>query len=322
MDLNTGAASGSRGWCLTWNNYTNEEYEYCRVMWSKNNVVYAIVGKEVGSCGTPHLQCYVYYRTKRSFRVMKQEFYKCHIECAIADALKNEKYCNKDGKHWEFGTRPLTQKEKGDAEKNRWDLAKMLAKEDRLDEIDSKIYITNLRNLERIRDKHKRKAVALDGDLLHEWVYGETGVGKSTYARSMYPDAYIKNRNKWWDGYCGEEVVLIEEWSPDMKMLIPFLKDWCDRWPFFAESKGGHIGIIRPVKIIVTSNYCIDECVNLGDSAPLHRKFKEYRMNKDGTVDLNPGDEFRDVPVVDVYDPYKIPAHDVLGDSLYSAAGY
>lgn len=34
------------------------------------------------------------------------------------------------------------------------------------------------------------------------WIYGQPGVGKSSYIRKL-DDLYIKSMNKWWDGYTG-----------------------------------------------------------------------------------------------------------------------
>lgn len=52
------------------------------------------------------------------------------------------------------------------------------------------------------------------GPLDNEWHYGDTGTGKSRHVRTKYPDAYIKGNNIWWDGYDGQEVVIIEEMGP------------------------------------------------------------------------------------------------------------
>lgn len=46
------------------------------------------------------------------------------------------------------------------------------------------------------------------------WIMGATGVGKSRYVREKHYPVYPKMRNKWWDGYDGEDVVVIEELSP------------------------------------------------------------------------------------------------------------
>lgn len=48
----------------------------------------------------------------------------------------------------------------------------------------------------------------------NEWHYGETGTGKSRHVREKYPEAYIKGNNIWWDGYDGQDVVIIEEMGP------------------------------------------------------------------------------------------------------------
>ena len=50
--------------------------------------------------------------------------------------------------------------------------------------------------------------------LENEWHWGATGTGKSRHCRTKWPDAFIKSNDVWWDGYEGEETVLIEELGP------------------------------------------------------------------------------------------------------------
>lgn len=67
----------------------------------------------------------------------------------------------------------------------------------------------------------------------------------------------------------------IEEWSPKNECTSSQLKIWADRYPFCAEIKGGTLQKIRPLKIIVLSNYSIDECFeNSQDLEPIKRRFK------------------------------------------------
>lgn len=64
--------------------------------------------------------------------------------------------------------------------------------------------------------------------------------------------------NKWWDGYRGQDVVILDDITPDHACLCYHLLIWSDHYSFNAEVKGGSVNI-RPRIIIVTSNYTIEE---------------------------------------------------------------
>lgn len=95
----------------------------------------------------------------------------------------------------------------------------------------------------------------------HDWFYGISGSGKSRCARESYPNAYLKGgRTKWWDGYRGEDVVLIEDLDRrDADYMVYNLKIWLDMYPFPAEVKGGSLGVIRPKHVVITSNWSPSE---------------------------------------------------------------
>ena len=65
--------------------------------------------------------------------------------------------------------------------------------------------------------------------------------------------------NKWFCGYIQQDNVIVEDIGPEQgKFLQHFLKIWADHSPFTAQTKGSSM-LIRPRRIIVTSNYSIED---------------------------------------------------------------
>lgn len=166
----------------------------------------------------------------------------------------NEIYCKKEGNFFEYGTCP---EDPGTREKIRWDQVRAAALAHREEDIPDDVYVRNYFQIRAIQKDHPVRPAECD-NVTGVWIYGPSGIGKSRYARDNYPNAYDKNTNKWWDGYAGEDFVLIDDLDPDHACLRGLLKRWADRYPFTAETKGSSM-CIRPKKIIVTSQYKIEE---------------------------------------------------------------
>jgi len=240
----------SRSWCFTLNNYTPEEFTVLEQV----DCTYIVMGRETGESGTPHLQGWVYMPSVKSLKQMRAIISeRAHLEVAKGNAEQNMAYCKKEGLWVERGVPPASQGAKGDKEKERWAVALKQAKETGEVE-DPQIAFVHCRTIEYLRHSEQLKTVLTDTDVVHEWYYGKTGTGKSRKAREENPNAYLKMCNKWWNGYDGQEVVLLEDFDQSHKVLNHHMKIWADRYPFLAESKGS-ASKIRPRKIIVTSNY-------------------------------------------------------------------
>lgn len=127
----------------------------------------------------------------------------------------------------------------------------------------------------------------IDGELHNLWLWGEPRTGKTRYAWDNYPDLFVKDLNKWWDGYHGQEVVLLDDWDPKQEILVQKLKIWADRYPFRAETKGSSM-MIRPKMIIVTSNYSINDCFKFNeDVAAIRSRFKVMHFLNFGQAPIN-----------------------------------
>lgn len=268
-----------RAWCFTLNNWTEEERSAILAIKCK----YMVVGKEVGGeAGVPHLQGYMQMSTVKTRAQMAKlaGLTSSHLEAAKGTPLQNFEYCSKEGDFEEVGVRPLTPEEKGAKGAQFWVDVKDAAKEGRMEDIPPKVLVSHYQQLKAIAKDNMPKQAPLDYTT-GEWWVGESGTGKSRTARTTYPDAYIKGVNKWWDGYRGEKVVIIEDLDKFNVAMGGDLKRWCDHYSFPAEVKGGGMNI-RPEKIIITSQYEVDEIwEDVATVQALQRRCKRRRFTKE-----------------------------------------
>lgn len=268
----------SRAWCWTLNNYSDEEFEvFTNAIDECDWLKYICCGKEVGKKnGTPHLQGFLYANNAVRLATLRRLFPRGRFAVCIGSPEQNIVYCSKDNEFFEYGVRPLSQKQKGKRERERYEEAWAAAVDGRMDDIPADIRVRHYHTVKRIRLDHQLQEHVhrLDPGTKMEWFYGPSGTGKSRTARDRWPDAYLKMCNKWWDGYNGQEVVLIEDFDVKHAVLIHHMKIWADIYPFLMEVKGA-AAQIRPRLIVVTSNYHPSEIWSEdGDLQPILRRFQ------------------------------------------------
>lgn len=232
-----------------------------------------VIGRELCSkTARLHLQGYIKFKKSKRWAAVKKILPAgSHIEVAKGTSQHNWDYCSKEDDvvftHGEPALSPAKQVQR------KWDDTMEAIKDGRLSDIPNDIWIRHLGNIERLIGKFGPKPEELEF-LDNRFYTGPTGTGKSSSARREFPNAYIKMPNKWFDGYNGEDVIIIEELSPDHEYLGPILKTWTDHYPFRCEIKGASL-FIRPKTIIITSNYTLKQIFK--DPAveePLSRRIK------------------------------------------------
>jgi len=248
-------------WVGTLNNYSEEEL--CDLKeFVDTKTVYSCVGKEKGAEGTPHLQAFFALKERNRHSALRKLLgLRWFLEPAKGDAKQAADYCKKEGEFCETGDFSAcnTCGARG-AGKIKADYAAIvsLAKKRKFDEIPENMLLRHYSAIRAIAKDFPEPVGDVDF-VTGKWYYGPPGSGKSSTARRQYPGLfYDKPCNKWWDGYQNQDVVIVDDFDKNHKVLGTFVKRWTDRYSFPAEMKGTTVQI-RPLVVIITSNYTPEE---------------------------------------------------------------
>lgn len=242
-----------RNWMFTINNPTEEDNP---TLWEGLGVRWCCWQKEKGQEGTEHYQGYAQLEKKSRLSALKKINSRAHWEPRKGSHQQAKQYVTKadtrvDGP-FEYGDPVVTAGQRTDVEE-----VKKALKEGKSDyhlwENHTAFMMKNHRAVNVYRrvltqaGETKRK----DGcEVIILW--GEAGAGKTTKAMEMCgEDVYWKPRGNWWDGYEGQETVVIDEFYG----WLPF-DDVCrmvNMAPWQVETKGGSAAF-RAHRFIITSN--------------------------------------------------------------------
>lgn len=238
-----------RSFVFTWNN-PPEDHHSCL---KRDEIEYCVYQMEEVS--TKHLQGYIELKNQMAFNKVRKWF-PWHIEQRKGSQQEAIDYCQKadsriDGP-WEWGTRKVmgsrtdikTAYAMVSTGKRKRDVAEAMPM------VDAKYH----RALDRYRSLVERDESKLFRELSVTVLYGSPGSGKTRYVVDQYPDCYILNQPEsqlWWDGYEGEDVLLIDDFYGWIKWggLLKILDGYCLR----LAIKGSHT-YAKWSKIFITSN--------------------------------------------------------------------
>lgn len=243
----------SRHWVFT--SYSEHVFDFDKYMMSY--LVYQ--PEKCPKTGKLHWQGYVIMKNKKRMKWMKKHIDdKAHWEKKRGNAKQASDYCKKNDtrvgdKYYEFGK--LSYQGKRNDLDDVYDMIKS-GKEigEVIDEFPSS-YIKFHRGIEKVKFEVDRKKVKRYRKISVYVIHGGTGTGKTRYAYDEYgyDNVYCldQDKNVWFDGYCGEKVLLIDDFNGYMsfRKLLKVL----DGYPYKCAIKGGYTWA-QWTTVIITSN--------------------------------------------------------------------
>lgn len=242
----------------------------------KKAVKYICYGREIcPKTDREHLQGFVYFKDGKSMKAAKKflNSIDAHLEIARGSPEQNRKYCMKEGNFIEWGDLPR-QGKRNDIQVHKEALENGANMRD---------IIINSRSNQSIQYAQKWLTYMekkRDWKTIVYWLWGNTGLGKTTWAKSICKDKnphFQHSTNKWWDGYDAHEVVVLDELRPkffnyNMEEALSLLYFT----PLQVAIKGGFRSMLAKVIIITSPKNprCFFEDSSEEDSAQLVRRIE------------------------------------------------
>lgn len=300
------ATQKTKYWCFTLN--TDGAWSHRDIA---DDISFAVYQLERGENGNRHYQGYIECPNRKSLAQVKRLIPGAHFEVRRGSQHEAIAYCQKGdsriGGPWVYGE-PTTSNQG-----QRTDLSRLvsLVKEGKslltIVETDS----AYMRFATHIKTLQSELPLCHRPDIRFAWLYGESGGGKTRsaydafrnrrdstgepYSIYLYDDA----KTEWWQGYNGEQVLLIDDFQGNMESsrLIRLL----DRYEYRVPVKGSS-RTCKADKIIITSHARFDSFQGLHHRRlELRRRFRDFglhiKVDKGGSIDVTRGDPDVDQPV-------------------------
>jgi len=233
----------NQGWSFTWNNYPESAVKTLSDLSNE----YLIIGAETApTTGTPHLQGYIHFPTRRSFNELACINKAIHWERAKGSPNQNKTYCSKESVIYESGTPPVRRK-RTDIDAVR-DILKNGGTMHDVVETTSSYQAARFGEL---YTKYASPKKRTNPPIVY-WIWGPTGTGKTRLAFEQANDPWVSNKSlQWWDGYYGQKDIIIDDFRGDFCTFHELLRI-LDRYPYRVMNKGGSCELLAE-RIWITS---------------------------------------------------------------------
>lgn len=245
---NTNPNFRSKSFFLTINNYSPDEYKFACNLPAKRKIVAKEVGEEKG---VPHIHAVYIFKNVKRWTAMKKMFPRANIQ-KMRGKWADQEYLLKGGDVFI---------EDNSKQGRRNDIHEFIS--------DSKVkteeeiivkhpgpwckYQRAYNRLREMKEKKESRPFRKLEVIVH---WGETGTGKTRTAYEEGAFMWNPSSPEWWDGYAGEEIILIDEFYGQLKpaRLLKLLDGYQCRLPV----KGGFT-YAKWTKVYITSNVRFDE---------------------------------------------------------------
>lgn len=216
-------------WCFTYNNPTHYPEELGALFANTLYFIYCVFQLECGESGTQHYQGYAEFDKRVSRKHISDSIgVKLHLEIRRGSQAEARNYAMKADSRihgpYEYGEfKPTKQGQRNDLKELRDKVLKGTPMKDIIPTVD---------NFQQLRFAQALSSyVPLSHDRRPKkvyWLWGPTGAGKTLTAMKACPVGntwFANNDCQWFDGYCGQTHVIIDEfraknWPYDMVLRL------------------------------------------------------------------------------------------------------
>lgn len=242
----------TKNWVFTLNNPVSVQPTDNPQLWV--DVRFLAYQSEQTETGQLHYQGYVIFESNKRLSGVKAVNARCHWEPRRGTHDQALKYATKDESRvegpWVVGEPPHPGK------RNDLDEVKKAIDEGLSElELSSKYFQSWCRHSAAFAKYRRMHAAPRSQPPVVYVYYGPTGTGKSRKAAELAETmpAYWQNGTQWWDDYCGQPLVVLDEFTGAEVVSYQLLLRLLDRYPITVNQKGTS-WTFEATHVVITSN--------------------------------------------------------------------